>query len=171
MTKSATDKNGVDETTKAKRSKRTIVFRRRTSEFPESARERKNSLKHFEKAVAAGGGRPVNQRFRELADSSSFSQSDPVRPLRSHAKLAHDPKLVEKEIEALDRLIQVYLCSIARRTSEPQDLIRPLMYGLAVLVREFIDETSEHEMTVLDEGLAFLELTTHGKIRFARSGD
>lgn len=171
MTKSATDKSGVDEKTKGKRSKRTIVFRRKRSEFPESARERKNRWKHFEKAIVAAGDRPVNQRFRELAESSSFSRGDPVRPLRSHAKLANDPKLVERETEALYRLVRESLFSIARRTSEPQDLIWPLMHALAGLVSEFIDETSEYEMTVLEDGLAFLELTTNGKIRFARSGD
>jgi len=125
----------------------------------------------LDRAMAAAGGRPVNQRFRELAESSSFSRSDPVRPLRSHAKLVHDPKLVEKEIEALYRLIRVSLFSIARRTSEPQELIWPLMHALAGLVSEFIDETSEYKMTVLEDGLAFLELTTNGKIRFARSAD
>ncbi|MBX9574042.1 MAG: hypothetical protein K2X07_00185 [Caulobacteraceae bacterium] len=118
-----------------------------------------------------GVGRAVNQRSRELEDANSFSPTDPVRPLKSHASLSNDARLIDKEIDALRDMIWINAGSIACRTSEPQDLIWPLLHGLAIVVREFIDEESRYEMSALEDGLCFLEIATRGKIRFARSND
>lgn len=120
-------------------------------------------------AMAYGGGRPVNQRYVQLEMAKGFRACDPIRPSKKHLHEAMDGSRTGAEIDALRELLLVNMCSIARRTPYPEALLWPLVSALAWLIKEYLDERSEYEMSAIDSALLELEIASGGKVRFARS--
>jgi hypothetical protein len=129
------------------------------------------SIDHeFDRVVTRAGGRPINQQLRRREMRNAFSRYDPQRPSERHRTEAMDEDVIAEEIDALDCFLMVNMRSIARRTTDPDSLLWPLVRTLAKLVDEHLDEKSEYEMRQLDYALLHLEIASGGKIRFARKG-